>query len=55
MLCDTCGAEGVILFDHHGESECIQCRERREEREMEQAAEAQTVWRDAPAKFAANH
>jgi hypothetical protein len=55
MECDTRHATGVRLHDHDGENECDRRRERREEREMEQAAEAQTVWRDAPAKFAANH
>jgi hypothetical protein len=55
MECDTCHATGVRLHDRDGENECDRCRERREEREAEAAWEQQSTWRDAPAKFAANH
>jgi hypothetical protein len=55
MECDTCHATGVRLHDHDGENECDRCRERREEREMEAAAEAQTVWAEAVTPFAKNH
>lgn len=55
MICDTCGAEGVILWDHDGENECAKCRDRREEREAEAAAERQTVWAEAVTPFAENH
>jgi recombinational DNA repair protein (RecF pathway) len=56
-ICDKCErfVNLVTLHPFSGENECPECRERREEREAEAAWEQQSTWRDAPAKFAANH
>jgi hypothetical protein len=56
-ICDKCEqfVPVVTVDPMTGENECKTCRDRREEREAEAAMERQSLWADAPAKFAANH